>query len=68
MELENKVPEQFDSIKSDNLKALQKLFPSVIKDGELDLEALKEMLRAKDNKDTEAKEDSLSELLIKNFN
>lgn len=42
MELENKVPEQLDSIKSDNLKALQKLFPSVIKDGELDLEALKE--------------------------
>lgn len=33
-----------------------------------DLEALKEMLRAKDNKNTEAKEDSLSELLIKNFN
>ena len=42
MELENKVPEQLDSIKSDNLKALQKLFPSVIKDGQLDLEALKE--------------------------
>lgn len=42
MELENKVAEQLDSIKSDNLKALQKLFPSVIKDGQLDLEALKE--------------------------
>ncbi|WP_339004723.1 site-specific DNA-methyltransferase [Fusobacterium polymorphum] len=42
MELENKVPEQLDSIKSDNLKTLQKLFPSVIKDGQLDLEALKE--------------------------
>ena len=42
MELENKVPEQLDNIKNDNLKALQKLFPSVIKDGQLDLEALKE--------------------------
>ena len=42
MELENKVPEQLDSIKNDNLKALGKLFPSVIKDGELDIDALKE--------------------------
>ena len=42
MELENKVPEQLDSIKNDNLKALEKLFPSVIKDGELDIDALKE--------------------------
>lgn len=42
MELENRVPEQLDSIKNDNLKALEKLFPSVIKDGELDIDALKE--------------------------
>ena len=42
MELENKVPEQLDSIKNDNLKALEKLFPSVIKDGKLDINALKE--------------------------
>lgn len=42
MELKNRVPEQLDSIKNDNLKALEKLFPSVIKDGELDIDALKE--------------------------
>ena len=61
----NKVTEPVTDKKEEPKEGSADITEKNIKD---DLEALKEMLRAKDNKDTEAKEDSLSELLIKNFN
>lgn len=44
MELENKVPEQINDIKKENLEKLAQLFPSIIKDGQVDFKALKEEL------------------------
>lgn len=39
-----KLPQQINNIVGDNLKALAQLFPSAVKDGLLDIEALKEEL------------------------
>lgn len=44
MELENKVPEQINDIKKENFEKLAQLFPSIIKDGQVDFKALKEEL------------------------
>ena len=41
MELENKVSEQINDIKKENLEKLAQLFPSIIKDGQVDFKALK---------------------------
>lgn len=42
--MNNKVPQQINDIVGDNVKKLAQLFPSVVKDGEVDFEALKEEL------------------------
>lgn len=39
-----KVPQQINDVVGDNVKKLAQLFPSVVKDGEVDFEALKEEL------------------------
>ena len=39
-----KVPQQINDVVGDNVKKLAKLFPSAVKDGEVDFEALKEEL------------------------
>ena len=44
MELENRVSEQINDIKKENLEKLAQLFPSIIKDGQVDFKALKEEL------------------------
>lgn len=40
----NKVPQQINDVVGDNVKKLAELFPSAVKDGEVDFEALKEEL------------------------
>lgn len=40
----NKIKKEINDIVNDNLKALEQLFPSVVKDGQLDIKALKEEL------------------------
>lgn len=40
--MDNKVPQQINDIVGDNVKKLAQLFPSAVKDGEVDFEALKE--------------------------
>ena len=42
--MENKVPQQINDVIGDNVKKLAQLFPAVVKDGEVDFEALKEEL------------------------
>lgn len=42
--MNNKVPQQISDIVGDNVKKLAQLFPSAVKDGEVDFEALKEEL------------------------
>ena len=42
--MDNKVPQQINDIVGDNIKKLAQLFPSAVKDGEVDFEALKEEL------------------------
>ena len=42
--MDNKVPQQINDIVEDNVKKLAQLFPSAVKDGEVDFEALKEEL------------------------
>ena len=42
--MDNKVPQQINDIVGDNVKKLARLFPSAVKDGEVDFEALKEEL------------------------
>ncbi len=42
--MENKVPQQINDVIGDNVKKLAQLFPSVVKDGEVDFDALKEEL------------------------
>lgn len=42
--METKVPQQINDIVGDNVKKLAQLFPSAVKDGEVDFEALKEEL------------------------
>lgn len=42
--MDNKVPQQINDIVGDNVKKLAQLFPSAVKDGEVDFEALKEEL------------------------
>ena len=42
--MDNKVPRQINDIVGDNVKKLARLFPSAVKDGEVDFEALKEEL------------------------
>ena len=42
--MNNKVPQQINDIVGDNVKKLAQLFPPVVKDGEVDFEALKEEL------------------------
>ena len=42
--MNNKVPQQINDIVGDNVKKLAQLFPSVVKDGEVDFKALKEEL------------------------
>ncbi|MGL5124149.1 MAG: site-specific DNA-methyltransferase [Fusobacteriaceae bacterium] len=44
MELEDRVPVEINNIKNENLELLKSLFPSVIKDGQVDFKALKEEL------------------------
>lgn len=44
MKLENRVSEQINDIKKENLEKLAQLFPSIIKDGQVDFKALKEEL------------------------
>ena len=39
-----KVPQQINDMVGDNVKKLAQLFPSAVKDGEVDFEALKEEL------------------------
>ena len=39
--MDNKVPQQINDIVGDNVKKLAQLFPSAVKDGEVDFEALK---------------------------
>lgn len=40
----NKIKRDINNVKNDNLKALEQLFPSAVKDGQLDVKALKEEL------------------------
>ena len=40
----NKIKKEINDIVNDNLKALEQLFPSAVKDGQLDIKALKEEL------------------------
>ena len=40
----NKIKKDINNVVNDNLKALEQLFPSVVKDGQLDVKALKEEL------------------------
>lgn len=51
---ENKIKQQINNVANDNLEALKQLFPSAVKDGQVDFEALKEELgefeEAKDEK------------------
>lgn len=42
--MDNKVPQQINDIVGDNVKKRAQLFPSAVKDGEVDFEALKEEL------------------------
>ena len=42
--MDSKVPQQINDIVGDNVKKLAQLFPSAVKDGEVDFEALKEEL------------------------
>ena len=42
--MNNKVPQRINDIVGDNVKKLAQLFPSAVKDGEVDFEALKEEL------------------------
>lgn len=42
--MDNKVPQQINDIVGDNVKKLAQLFPSAVKDGEVDFETLKEEL------------------------
>jgi len=42
--MDNKVPQQINDVVGDNVKKLAQLFPSAVKDGEVDFEALKEEL------------------------
>lgn len=42
--MDNKVPQQINDFIGDNVKKLAQLFPSAVKDGEVDFEALKEEL------------------------
>lgn len=42
--METKVPQQMNDIVGDNVKKLAQIFPSAVKDGEVDFEALKEEL------------------------
>lgn len=42
--MDNKIPQQINDIVGDNVKKLAQLFPSAVKDGEVDFEALKEEL------------------------
>ena len=44
MELENRVSEQINDIKKENLEKLAQLFPEIIKDGQVDFKALREEL------------------------
>lgn len=44
MELENRVSDKINDIKKENLEKLAQLFPSIIKDGQVDFKALKEEL------------------------
>lgn len=44
MKLENRVSEQINDIRKENLEKLAQLFPSIIKDGQVDFKALKEEL------------------------
>ena len=44
MDYNKKVPQQINDVVGDNLKKLAQLFPSAVKDGEVDFEALKEGL------------------------
>ena len=37
--MDNKVPQQINDIVGDNVKKLAQLFPSAVKDGEVDFEA-----------------------------
>ena len=41
---ENKMKQQINNVVNDNLEALKQLFPSAVKDGQVDFEALKEEL------------------------
>ena len=41
---DNKIKKEINNVVSDNLKALKQLFPSAVKDGQLDIKALKEEL------------------------
>ncbi len=50
---ENKVPQEINNIVGDNVKALAKLFPSAVKDGLVDFEALKEELGTFEKVDAE---------------
>ncbi|MFI3205705.1 MAG: site-specific DNA-methyltransferase [Clostridia bacterium] len=58
--MNNKVPQEINNIVGDNLKALAQLFPSAVKDGLLDVEALKEELGQFEEVDTEKYELSWS--------
>lgn len=49
----NKIPQGINNIVGDNLKALAQLFPSAVKDGMLDVEALKEELGKIEEVDSE---------------
>ena len=40
----NKIKREINDVVNDNLKALEQLFPSAVKDGQLDIKALKEEL------------------------
>ena len=40
----NKIKKDINNVVNDNLKALEQLFPSAVKDGQLDIKALKEEL------------------------
>lgn len=42
--MNNKVPQHINDIVGDNVKKLAQLFPSAVKDGAVDFEALKEEL------------------------
>ena len=42
--MDNKVSQQINDIVGDNVKKIAQLFPSAVKDGEVDFEALKEEL------------------------